>query len=154
MNINRGGGGVGAGCGRRFPGRVSRPHSGLGRLHPNAMIHIRFTGELNVFHYCHSSEEVGGGTRRAGRSVGPGGARLRPRRRAAPHALQSFVDILVCPEVAERSARTPEYQRSPPPARRARTTASTAPTPLRPNPSLDRDRATGGGAHPRPPSAR
>lgn len=25
------------------------------------MIHIiRFAGELNVFHYCHSSEEVGG----------------------------------------------------------------------------------------------
>ncbi|OWR44989.1 hypothetical protein KGM_202737 [Danaus plexippus plexippus] len=34
-------------------------------LHPNAMIHIiRFAGELNVFHYCHSSEEVGGAGRR------------------------------------------------------------------------------------------
>ncbi|CAH0715578.1 unnamed protein product, partial [Brenthis ino] len=34
-------------------------------LHPNAMIHIiRFAGELNVFHYCHSSEEVGGEGRR------------------------------------------------------------------------------------------
>lgn len=36
-------------------------------LHPNAMIHIiRIAGELNVFHYCHSSEEVGGEGRRGG----------------------------------------------------------------------------------------
>lgn len=41
-------------------------------LHPNAMIHIiRFAGELNVFHYCHSSEEVGGEGRRGWRRRPP-----------------------------------------------------------------------------------
>lgn len=49
----------------RTPGRSSAGRTRAG-LHPNAMIHIRFAGELNVFHYCHSSEEVGGSGRRAG----------------------------------------------------------------------------------------
>lgn len=46
---------------------IDRSFAGWTRagLHPNAMIHIiRFAGELNVFHYCHSSEEVGGEGRR------------------------------------------------------------------------------------------
>lgn len=45
------------------------------------MIHIiRFAGELNVFHYCHSSEEVGGEGRRGCRRRPP---RWRGRRRPA-----------------------------------------------------------------------
>ncbi|CAH2048624.1 unnamed protein product, partial [Iphiclides podalirius] len=44
------------------------------------MIHIiRFAGELNVFHYCHSSEEVGGEGRRGCRRRSPRGTALLSR---------------------------------------------------------------------------
>lgn len=42
------------------------------------MIHvIRFAGELNVFHYCHSSEEVGGEGRRGCQRSPPRGSQSR-----------------------------------------------------------------------------
>lgn len=57
------------------------------------MIHIiRFAGELNVFHYCHSSEEVGGEGRR--------GCRRRPP------ALLSRSPTLSPPARESRDARS------------------------------------------------
>lgn len=72
------------------------------------MIHIiRFAGELNVFHYCHSSEEVGGEGRR-GAGGGPRAAlsrspTLSPPARESRDALRLrlthsvAVRVCVCP---------------------------------------------------------
>ncbi|CAH2096226.1 unnamed protein product [Euphydryas editha] len=62
------------------------------------MIHIiRFAGELNVFHYCHSSEEVGGEGRR--------GCRRRPPRATPALSRSSTLSLLVRESRDARSLR-------------------------------------------------
>lgn len=77
------------------PSFAGRTRAGL---HPNAMIHIiRFAGELNVFHYCHSSEEVGGEGRR--------GCRRRPPRATPALSRSPTLSLLVRESRDARSLR-------------------------------------------------